>query len=197
MTLEVQGERFTLRAKDVPLTVILEQLARAADITVHLRAAVEERLSVELTNGELAEGLGTPCSTGTVWCSLSTSGGRHRSSMCCDLRRGMLVPRRAEPSEAPVAAAAPEHDSAVDVEAETVTTAQIIEAFEADSRVIGGRSIRGDARLLRSPRPTPSSPCASLRCTGWWIGERQASMLGVGMEGSRSSVQSVAMQVLL
>jgi hypothetical protein len=48
LTLEVCDDRVTLRARDVPLTTILERLAAATGIAFTLRGTVAERLSVDV-----------------------------------------------------------------------------------------------------------------------------------------------------
>jgi hypothetical protein len=198
LTLEVQSERFTLRAKDVPLTVILEQLARAVDITVHLRAAVEERLSVELTNVSFDEGLRYLLQHRNSVVLSKHNRGTPSVVYVLESRGRTLVPMHAWPSEALAGASTPAHDSAVDVEAETITTAQIIEAFEADLRATAGGAFAETPGFLQTLLTDPE-PSVRITALHWVVdrGEAGLDALALAWKDPDPLVQSVAMQMLL
>ena len=97
MVLEVQGERLRVQADDASLVIILEQLAKTSGIAIHLAEPTQERLSIDLTDVELEEGMRRLLKHHNTISSMANLRACPLTSMCSDfgakLRRDRLFPR--------------------------------------------------------------------------------------------------------
>ncbi|MBI4591747.1 MAG: HEAT repeat domain-containing protein [Candidatus Rokubacteria bacterium] len=183
---EVQGERLTLQAHDAPLAVILARLAETLGIVFRLEAPVQERVSVELDDVSLDEGLRHllrhrntlfvydqfPGPPSTVYVFGPLAG-----TLAAGTSAGMKVP-----------AAEPAADREVD----------ILAPLEAELSALSVAESPEGARLLQD---LLSDPERSVRITAlhWLAGRREALVdaLATALRDSDALVQRVAIQIIL
>lgn len=197
VTIEVQSEHLTLQAKDAPLADILTRLAKVAGFVISFKQPMEDRVSVNLTDVGLDEGLQRLL--------------QHQNTMF--LYGKDLVPVAVYvygPSESPIApvnsggtamgpvASEPAEEGETGIQEELIKTAQKIEALEEE---LSAASMVESRTMSLSMQNLLADPEPSVRMTAFhWLAERQDTVIDAHatalMDGD-FVVQSVAMQSIL
>jgi hypothetical protein len=195
VTLEVRGDRLTLLAKDAPLAVILERLAKSAEIVLSFNEPVEERVSVDLTEVGLEKGLQYLLQHRNTLFLYNKVVGAPSAVYVFGLSGGTIV-RKEAPSAVPEPAGDDEVDS---YQAELFKTAQKIETLEEDLRgAVVEVEFPGVSSALQGLLADPE-PSVRITALHWLAGRPEAMIdaIGTALRDSDYLVQSVAVQIVL
>lgn len=185
---EVQGERLTLQAHDAPLAVILDRLAETVGIVFRLEGPVQERVSVELADVGLDEGLRHLLRHRNTLFVYHEYPGPPSTVYVFGPLAGTSAAALSGRTEAPPAASEPAGDGEVD----------ILAPLEAGLSALSVAESPEGSRLLQD---LLSDPERSVRITAlsWLAGRREAIVdaLARALRDSDALVQRVAIQIIL
>jgi hypothetical protein len=194
LQLAVKGDRVTLRAQDVEVAVVLEQLARAAGFTLHFDERVEERISADLADVRLDEGIQRLLKHWNTLVLYDENRGVPSAVYVFGPRGGTMQAALSDAADAPTPEPGP--DGEVDIDAHTLRQTLKVEAVERELEAAS--SLGSPAALARRRLGDPD---ASVRATALhWLVARPETVIDAlvaGLADRDHLVQIVATEVLL
>jgi hypothetical protein len=199
VTIEIRGERVTLQAKDAPLALILERLAKSAGIVVYIREPLEDRVSVDLTEVTIEDGLQQLLKDRNTLFLYDKYPGVPTAIYVLGSRPGTIPPGISGWRDVASTAFEPEEDPEVEAyQTEMLKVAQEIEAIDRELRDVSEVRSPGVSRLLQNlmADQEPGVRITALH----WLADRQGSeiaALTTALQDIDYSVQTVAVELLL
>jgi hypothetical protein len=198
VTLEVLGDRLTLRADDAPLAVVLRQLARATGIIIYLGEPVDERVSVDLADVDLEAGIRRLLKHRNCIFLYATTPGVPSTIYVLEPRSNTIASPMTQPAQALAAVSEPMEGGEVDLEAERFQSSLRIEDLE-DALLAASAADSSEAPPLL--QDLMAEPDNSVRITAlqWFAakGDSGVDALVTALADGDDLVQRVALQIIL
>jgi len=199
VTIEIVGERVTLQAKEAPLTVILERLAKSAGIVLYMREPLEDRVTVDLTEVTIEDGLQQLLKNQNTLFLYDRYPGVPRAIYVLGSHPGTIPPGISAWRDLASSAFEPEEDSEVEAyQAEMLKVAQGIEAIDKELREVSELNSPEVSSLLKNLMADQEP---GIRITALhWLADRQGSeiaALTTALKDPDHSVQTAAVEILL
>lgn len=196
VALEVRDGRLTLRARDAPLAVILERLAEAGGIAIHLVEPVQERVSLDLAEVALEEGLRRLLRHRNTLVVYNTYRGTPSAVYVFGSLAGAPAPSISARTDSAAAAAETSDDGEVDIETRMLKAALEIEALEENFR---DRSAAAASPGLLQDLLADSEPGVRITTLQWLARTPEVAVdaLLTALMDSDALMQKVAIQLIL
>jgi hypothetical protein len=198
VALEVRGERFTLRAVGAPLIAILQQLAEVAGLSFYAEERLDERVSVNLTDVSLEEGVRRVLNRWNTIFLYDKSAQVPSVIYILGRRDGTLPSPTSQPTESFPGVAEAAEDGGVDVEAERQKISTKIEKLEETLRAAPVAEGSEAPTLLQDLLADPE-PSVRITALQWFAGKGEAGIqaLASALIEKDDLVRRVALQMVL
>jgi hypothetical protein len=198
VALEVRGERLTLRAVGVPLIAILQQLAKTAGISIYIEEPLDERVSANLTDVSLEEGMRRVLNHWNTIFLYSKSALVPSVIYILGRRDGTLRPLISQLIEPSPEVTEVAEDGEVDVEAERQKISTKIERLEETLHTASLAEASEAPPLLQDLMADPE-PSVRITALQWFAGKGEAGVeaLVSALIEKDDLVQRVALQMIL
>lgn len=197
VSLTVRGNRVTLRAVDAPLPVVLQRLAVATGIALHIMVPVDERVSMEFADVELKEGLQRLLQRQNSAFLYSPSAGTLAAIYVLGPHGGTSAPPTVQAALASAVASTPPEDSAIDLEAARHQTSLKINALEERLRAV---SMAPTSEASDLSQELMADPDQAVRITALqWLARQEDSgdkALAIALHDGDDLVQRAALQII-